>query len=380
LEPHHRAGRAKVKTSSSGKYVMTISRHFSQSYDEARTKFVAAAKQAGARLTRHDNPTPGPDGLALSTDVAHLGDPDAPKMLLTFSGTHGAEGYCGSGVQVAWLADGLWREVPDDTQQVLVHAINPYGFAHTSRTTEENVDLNRNFVDFADPPVNANYPMVQPIVCPTEWHDGSVEDIREGISAFVDEHGFWTFREAATSGQYIDPKGIFFGGQAPTWSRRTVEQIVDRHCRGRTQLAVIDYHTGLGPRGFGERIIDHLPDTPGYARAMNWYDNDASSPYLGTSTSARLTGQLLDWIEANLPGVEMTGIALEYGTQPEDKVLGALCSDNWLRFHGDRDSDRGREIKANVRAAFYQDADDWKQMIWDRALATQRMALTGLAG
>ena len=111
---------------------------------------------------------------------------------------------------------------------------------------------------------------------------------------------------------------------------------------------------------------------------MEWYDNDASSPYLGTSTSAKLTGQMLDWIDAALEGVESTVIALEYGTEPENKVIGALTADNWLRFHGDPDSAQGRQIKQQVRDAFYQDADDWKQMVWDRALDTQRRALKGL--
>ncbi|WP_417514640.1 M14 family metallopeptidase [Minwuia sp.] len=359
---------------------MKIATSFSATYTEAREKFLEAAAGAGAALQRFYNPASKPDGLALTTDVARLGDPDAPNMLLTFSGTHGAEGFCGSGVQVAWLAEGFWREVPDNVQQVHVHAINPYGFAALSRTTEENVDLNRNFVDHASPPQNENYHLVQPILCPSEWDDGTLERMAEQVEAFVEEHGFWTFREAATSGQYQDPQGIFFGGRAPTWSRRTVEQITRDYCSGLTRLAVIDYHTGLGPRGFGERIVDHLPDTPGFDRAMAWYDNDASSPYLGTSTSAKLTGQMLDWIDSNLPDVESTVIALEYGTQPEDKVIGALTADNWLRFHGDRDSRLGREIKRKVRDAFYQDADDWKQMIWDRALDTQRRALRGLTG
>ncbi|WP_416898091.1 MAG: M14 family metallopeptidase [Minwuia sp.] len=357
---------------------MSVSSHFSASYEEARSKFLDAAAAAGATLERFDNPAENPRGVDLSTDVARLGDPAAPAMLLTFSGTHGAEGFCGSGVQVAWLADGFWKEVPDSVQQVHVHAINPYGFASLSRTTEDNIDLNRNFVDHANPPVNEGWPKIQPVLCPTEWNDGTLDQMKAGVEAFVEEHGFWAFREAATSGQYRDPKGIFYGGSAPGWSRRTVETIVGKYCKGLKQLAVIDYHTGLGPRGFGERIIDHLPDTPGYGRAMDWYGGDASSPYLGTSTSAKLTGQMLDWIDRALTGTEVTAIALEYGTEPEDKVIGALTSDNWLRFHGDLSSARGREIKQKVRDAFYQDANDWKQMIWDRALDTQRLALQGL--
>ena len=111
---------------------MNIARHFAADYEDARAKFRAAAEAAGARLESFANPAANPDGVELTTDVAALGDPSAEKMLLTFSGTHGAEGFCGSGVQTAWLAEGFWREVPDDTRQVHVHAINPYGFAALS--------------------------------------------------------------------------------------------------------------------------------------------------------------------------------------------------------------------------------------------------------
>ena len=38
-----------------------------------------------------------------------------------------------------------------------------------------------------------------------------------------------------------------------------------------------------------------------------------------------------------------------------------------------------RAIKARARAAFYQDADDWKQMIWSRGLDTQAIALDRLS-
>ena len=31
-----------------------------------------------------------------------------------------------------------------------------------------------------------------------------------------------------------------------------------------------------------------------------------------------------------------------------------------------------------MRRCFYGDADDWKDMIWERALDTQRLALAGL--
>ena len=124
---------------------------FATSYDEARDKFLAAARIADAWTHRYDNPVKGPRGEALSTDVAWLGPQDASKVVVTISSTHGVEGYCGSGFQVDWLSGVGAAGLPDGTAALFVHAINPYGFAWTRRVTEEVNDIYRNYVDLYKP-------------------------------------------------------------------------------------------------------------------------------------------------------------------------------------------------------------------------------------
>ena len=86
-----------------------------------------------------------PFGGQDDAEVALLGPADAASVLVTISATHGVEGFCGSGVQVATFAQR--QNVPAGMALVAVHAINPYGFAWLRRVTEDNVDLNRNFID-----------------------------------------------------------------------------------------------------------------------------------------------------------------------------------------------------------------------------------------
>src|SRR5581483_10193540 len=124
---------------------------FSATYAEAREKFRAAAVEAGGTLEAVSNPNRGPGGETLATDVAWFGPKTAEKVLVTISGTHGAEGFCGSGAQVDWLRRGEASRLPAGVAVAAVHAINPYGFAWLRRVTEENVDLNRNWVDFDRP-------------------------------------------------------------------------------------------------------------------------------------------------------------------------------------------------------------------------------------
>ena len=142
---------------------------FAADYSEARDKFLAAARVAGAVTYRYDNPAKGPRGEALSTDVARLGPDDASRAVVTISSTHGVEGYCGSGFQVDWLASVGAAGLPKDTAAVFVHAINPYGFAWTRRVTEEGNDLNRNYVDHSKPyPVNEGYLEIADFLVPRD--------------------------------------------------------------------------------------------------------------------------------------------------------------------------------------------------------------------
>ncbi len=69
------------------------------------------------------------------------------SALVVSSGVHGVEGFFGSAVQLAFLEKlpPDWRP-PEGAAVVLIHALNPFGFAWQRRFNEENVDLNRNFL------------------------------------------------------------------------------------------------------------------------------------------------------------------------------------------------------------------------------------------
>src|SRR5260221_11295212 len=121
---------------------------FPPDYGDARARFRRAAEAAGGRLRGYRNPTSGPAGEELACDCAWFGPEDAGKVLVIMSGTHGVEGFCGSGVQLDWLEEGKAAMLPPGHPALLIPAINPYGLPRIPRVTEGNVDLNRNFVDF----------------------------------------------------------------------------------------------------------------------------------------------------------------------------------------------------------------------------------------
>jgi hypothetical protein len=351
---------------------------FSATYAEARDKFLSAARQAGAQIESYAHPLKGPGGGDLATDVARLGPAGASRLAVVSSATHGVEGYCGSGIQVGLLRSDIKRQLPGDTAILFVHAHNPHGFAHDRRVTEDNVDLNRNFRDFDAPaPVNAAYAELHPWLVPEDWDGPARAAADKAIAEFIEAKGIFAYQAAVFGGQYDHADGLFFGGFEATWSNRTIRALAANWCGEADHIALLDLHTGLGPRGFGELIA--IGDAASTARAKAWYGDEARSLSGGESVSAQVQGTMNLGYEQSVGEAQLTAIAIEYGTLPQADVLQALRADNWLHLHGDVASEAGRAIKQNVRDAFYGDDDQWKSDIWTRALDITRKALAGLA-
>jgi len=352
---------------------------FSASYAEARAKFLEAATAAGASLCAYTHPLPGPDGGVLTTDCAWIGRRDARTVLVLVSGTHGVEGFCGSGAQVDWLRRGEAALLGADAAVLLVHAINPYGFAWKRRVTHENVDLNRNFVDFGAPlPTNPDYETLAAAVKPADWSEETQAASRKVLLDFARTYSFRAMAQAISGGQYAHPDGLFYGGSEPTWSRRTLEAIFAAYLSQAADIAFIDYHTGLGPEGYAEPIISAAPGAPEHERAVLWHGLAAKSHSSGDSVSAHIAGDWLAAAPARLAHARVTGISLEFGTVDSNQVLDALRADNWLHAHGDPSSPEGARIKAQILAAFYIDTDVWRGMVLGQSLAAARQAIAGL--
>jgi hypothetical protein len=360
---------------------MTADPCFADTYSQARARFLAAAAAAGARIETIRHPLRGPDGGMLACDVARLGPPRARRALVTISGTHGVEGHCGSGAQTASLREGLYAALPEDTCVVAIHAINPHGFAWSRRVTEDNVDLNRNFVDHGAPyPVNAGYEELRAAICPPRWDDETRAAARRRLDAYAEAHGRMALQQAISGGQYSDPHGVFFGGHASTWSNRTLRQVfaaLDAHAR---EIGVIDYHTGLGPYGHGELITSAHANPPAYARLCAWLGkDDITSPDLGNSSSAPLVGVNAAGMRGAAPHAQVSVVVLEFGVRPLDQTLDALRGDAWLHAHGTFGSPEWTAIKAEMRRVFYGDEPRWKEMIVARGFDVTRRMLAGLA-
>jgi hypothetical protein len=356
--------------------------HFSSSYREARERFLQAAQARGAKPEGRPITARDRRGEELSGDTAYLG-PDQPhRLLVVSSGIHGVEGFAGSAIQHQLLSDpwdGL--DLPGDTGVLLVHALNPYGFAELRRVHEHNVDLNRNFLRHPDEhAANPGYEELFDAINPETLDEESDRRGREVLLAWAGERGFPALQAALSVGQYRHPQGVQFGGGEAEASNRLLREVARDETRGARKIAWLDIHTGLGPSGEVELISEAEPDDPGFLRGRAWYGEAAKNTASGESVSAKLQGVMERGVSESLdPECDLTIFAAEFGTHDPTRVFWAMRADNWLHHRGEVDSERGRAVKKELLEVFRPDSRDWEERVLHGGAEVIQKACGGLA-
>ena len=207
---------------------------FAADYSEARDKFLAAARVAGAVTYRSDNPAKGPRVKSLSTDVAWLGPDDAARVSRDDSWTHGAEGFCGSGFQVDWLARagrrrcrGIRTAAVRSRHQSIWLCLDA---ARDGRGQRPQPQLRRHMPS-PIPRMRATSKSRMPGAA--RLSPAAFEAAESKLAAYRTKVGDVAYFRAISGGQYSHPDGFFFGGGGPSWSNRTLHAITDRFLKGR---------------------------------------------------------------------------------------------------------------------------------------------------
>lgn len=113
---------------------------FAKDYRNARKAFIAACEHAQGDSIARVHPTAlGPDGKPLFIDSVAFGSREAAKALLVITGGNGESGSLGSHILTA-LLDSKVMPLPG-TRLVMVHALNPFGFAWRRQTNEDGFSL-----------------------------------------------------------------------------------------------------------------------------------------------------------------------------------------------------------------------------------------------
>jgi hypothetical protein len=350
---------------------------FPEGYGSARASLLnRMAPFSAAQHKVFECPGRTPAGERLATDSLWLGSSDASKVLVLLSGTHGVEGFAGSGVlfDLLELINKGHIALADNIALLIAHALTPWGYAWLRRCDEDGVDLNRNYVDFTQPlPDNPGYEDLKSQI-------KSLDKIgREAaFAAYIAKHGRTAYEIAVSGGQYSDPEGPFYGGKKPAHGRQVTEDLIHCFNLAERDLAVIDIHTGLGPFGYGELICDHPPGNPGVDRAQGWYGDSVTLPAMGTSSSVPKTG-LMDYAWHEIMNQRSCHVTLEFGTYPTGCLFEVLLRDHLLWSKKDNLSDKLAHGKQMLHH-FCPNDDNWKASVLFRARQVIWQALQGLSG
>ncbi len=129
---------------------------------------------------------------------------------------------------------------PGDLRVVLVHAFNPYGFSWVRRVNEDNVDLNRNFVDWSQPPpANEDYGGLAHLLVPDDGTTTRSRSTTLQLLAYAEEVGFARLQEVVSGGQYTpSDRGLL---------RRRRTRVVASLARSSTSRTSSGRRTTAGP-------------------------------------------------------------------------------------------------------------------------------------
>ncbi len=347
-------------------------------YSKARHNFLAACSLTATFTKSWQHPLRGIAGEKLYLDLAWFGDVAASKILILLSGTHGVEGFCGSGIQVGSIKTGWHHQADRDVAIMMIHGLNPYGMSHLRRVNEDGVDINRNFVDFQQPlPKNAFYDQLANVIIPPQWTEETQAQTLEQIMEYL-------YREpsgiaALATGQYQYCYAPFYGGEVPTWSNRVFNHIINQYLLDKSAVGLLDYHTGLGQYATGQLIAlaDPATDRQNLAREI-WGDKLVIAGSAQSVAAYSPQGSLISALRHKLNRSTCIAAAYEFGTIPETEVFQALRADHWLHAYGDLNSIQAQTIKQNMLNAFYSDRSDWQKSICNLAFEAQEELLTAL--
>jgi hypothetical protein len=352
-------------------------RAFSPEYATARARFREAAQHAGFELAAHSIGQRGPDGSDLTLDVARKGPLDARRVLVVSSGMHGVEGFFGSGVQLH-LLEGLFSRVilPAHLSVVLIHAINPYGFAWSRRANEDNVDQNRNFLlegeAFRGAPdaYRELDPLLNPASAPRALEPFLLQAAREVL-----KRGFPALKTAVATGQYDFPKGLFFGGHRPTRSQQILREHAPSWIGKPERVLHLDFHTGLGKWGTYALCVDLPVEHPRVAGLAREFGAEFVQGFDTDGVLYAIRGGLGRWLEQLFPTAQYDTLLAEFGTYSSLRVLQAMRFENRVHQHASDQPALVARGRAQLREVFSPASHAWRALVVKRGVQVVEQAL-----
>lgn len=354
--------------------------YFPADYFAARNAFRVCA--ADAEQCTHNITAPGPNGETLSLDSAYLGSPEPRQLAIITSGVHGVEGIAGSALQQLWLTE-FAGPLPVETGVLLVHALNPYGFAHGRRANEYNVDLNRNALTAFPGPANPGYRTLNTWLNPSSPAP-RLDDFYWRALPLL-RHGRAALAQTIATGQYEFPQGLFYGGRERESSLSIfTDLLANPRFAGVQRIWHFDLHTGLGRYGRYQLLLDVPPTTREFSLLTRGFGaQTVKSDHAADTTHYSAHGILPTLTRHVFPAARTLAATVEFGTLGPGTLLRALRAENRVHHYGARRFGDATRIRGALRDALAPCDPTWRAAVvtGGRQLFTQlRAKLAELPG
>lgn len=340
--------------------------YYSDDYLESRAKFRSYSEEIKSQNSKAVTgmiPIPGEFDDDLTIDYLILpGKKKAKSSLILTSGMHGVEAPVGAAVQRHFLQEVYGKIIDSNHASVLlIHAINPFGFKYKRRVTENNVDLNRNFLKNRKGFLRKNegYPKVFELLNP-----GKPAETRSFFARLFILRAFWTIvrmgipaiKQASLQGQYEYPEGIYYGGKNFEPLRKPLGKLIQGFAKKSERVLLVDLHSGYGERG-KLHLFPSDPKKPRFKKYTEELFQGYEIDWASDDEFYTVTGDLCTYVYKILPKKsEIIPMVFEYGTLDSHTTMGAIESMKRLirENQGARYGYKTHEDKLKIQAEFLE--------------------------
>ena len=300
---------------------------------------------------------------------------DKTNLIVLTTGVHGMEGYIGS-VMLDVFFEEIYPTLDTASTGVLIVAnVNPYGMKYMRRYNENNVDLNRNFIedwDSFDRSSNKEYPKVVSFLQPEGkmgnalWHEVGFYLSLAKEAIFT---GAGTISDALLTGQYEYAEGVYYGGNGDEKSTTYLKGVFADCLDGEYENIVhIDIHSGYGPR-YNMVIFNSVqdPTTEAEAKAIFGYDyiiaTDSEDFY---ATFGDTTDYFYRLANSKNTNKSLYSTCFEFGTIGDgffDSILSLkyTVDENRNHWYPTENGITNEMVKENYYELFYPTETEWRQ-------------------
>jgi len=351
---------------------------FPKNYEDARAQFLAQAQAIADRHpgaeTRSFN-VPSAKDPNLYVDELFVPSIASPVSLLVLtSGVHGLEAGLGSAVQLQFMREFLPQAAAKGVAVWIVHCLNPYGYKFGRRTTEENINLNRNFgTNFTVP--NPGYLKLAPHFERKKKASGFLHPLKTLsfltkllVSGDFNER---TLSQAISQGQFTNPQGLEYGGTKPTPQAHYFRERFEEIEKPFEEIVLLDLHTGLGHRnrlhlltGINVEQCVHKPTferlfQPEKEVALYEFNSGDEKGFYQT------IGDINTMVAEAAPLKKVVALTLEFGTLGNNVFakadsLSRLWLENQGHFNGYASQSERQKIRQRFKELFNPQERAWQ--------------------